>query len=46
MLDIRYIYRYVAPAKNCCYLAAKQLHEKKGIPPNEIIDVIMTVDGT
>lgn len=33
-------------ARNCRLEAARHLHEKKGKPPNEIIDVIVTVDGT
>ena len=33
-------------AKRCCYEAAQHLHERKGNPPNEVIDVIVTVDGT
>ena len=33
-------------AKQCCVDAAQHLHEKMGKPLNEVIDVIVTVDGT
>ena len=33
-------------AKQCCVEAAQHLHEKMGKPLNEVIDVIVTVDGT